>query len=66
MSRFLIAVGLLIAAIGLSWPWLRRLGLGRLPGDIVIRHGDFTFYAPVATCIVVSVLLSLIFWTLSR
>jgi hypothetical protein len=66
MSRLLIVVGLVIAAIGALWPWLGRLGLGRLPGDVAIRHGNLTFYAPIATCLVVSVVLSLIFWLLSR
>jgi hypothetical protein len=66
MSRLLIAIGLVIAAIGALWPWLERLDLGRLPGDVVIRHGNLTFYAPIATGFVVSVLLSLILWILSR
>ena len=66
MSRLLIAIGLVIAAIGALWPRLERLGLGRLPGDVVIRHGNLTFYAPIATGLVVSVALSLILWILSR
>ena len=66
MSRFLIVLGLVILAIGLLWPLLPRLGLGRLPGDIVIQRGTFSFYFPLATCIVVSVLLSLVFWLVNR
>ncbi len=66
MSRVLIIIGLAIVAVGLLWPWLARLGLGRLPGDIWIQRGNFTFYAPIATSILVSVVLSLIFWLLSR
>jgi hypothetical protein len=66
MSRTLIVVGLVIVAIGLAWPWLARLGLGRLPGDIVIERDNFTFYAPIATGLIVSVVLSLILWLLSR
>jgi Protein of unknown function (DUF2905) len=65
MSRVLIIIGLVVAASGVLWPWLQRLGLGRLPGDIVIRNSNFTIYAPIATCVLVSILLSLIFW-LSR
>jgi hypothetical protein len=61
MSRLLIVVGLFVAGIGLLWPWL-----GRLPGDFVIRHGNFAIYAPLATCLVVSVALSLLFWLASR
>ncbi|HKH81247.1 MAG TPA: DUF2905 domain-containing protein [Methylovirgula sp.] len=66
MSRILIIIGLAIAAIGLLWPWLARLGLGRLPGDIWVQRGNFTFYAPITTSILVSLVLSLILWLLSR
>jgi membrane protein implicated in regulation of membrane protease activity len=66
MSRFLIVLGLVIAAIGVLWPVLAQLGLGRLPGDIVIQRGNFSFYFPLATCIIVSVLLSVVFWLFNR
>ena len=66
MSRTLVVVGLAIAAVGLLWPWLGRVGLGRLPGDIVIDRPGFSFYAPIATCLIVSVVLSLIVWLLNR
>jgi hypothetical protein len=66
MSRFLIALGLVIVALGIAWPILGRLGLGRLPGDIVIQRGNFSFYFPLATCIIVSVLLSVVFWLFNR
>lgn len=66
MSRFLVVLGLLIVAIGLLWPILTRLGLGRLPGDIVIQRGSFSFYFPLATCIIVSILLSAVFWLSNR
>ena len=66
MSRALIILGLAIAAVGLLWPWISRLGLGRLPGDIFIHRDGFTFYAPIATGILVSVVLSLILWLMSR
>lgn len=66
MSRALIILGLAIAAVGLLWPWLSRLGLGRLPGDIVVHRDGFTFYAPITTGILVSVVLSLILWLMSR
>ncbi|MCC5856605.1 MAG: DUF2905 domain-containing protein [Ectothiorhodospiraceae bacterium] len=62
MQRTLIILGLLILAAGLLWPWLSRLGLGRLPGDIIIRRDGYTFYFPLMTSIVVSVILTLIFW----
>ena len=66
MSRFLIVLGLVIVALGLLWPILTRLGLGRLPGDIVIERGGFSFYFPLATCIIVSILLSVVFWLFNR
>lgn len=66
MSRTLVTIGLLLVAVGLLWPWLGRLGLGRLPGDIVIQRENFTFYAPITTGILVSVVLSLILWLINR
>ena len=45
---------------------LTRLGLGRLPGDVVIQRGNFSFYFPLVTCIIVSVLLSAVFWLFNR
>ena len=62
MNRFLIVAGVLLVAVGLLWPLLSRLGLGRLPGDIAIRGEHGGFYFPIVTCILVSLVLSLIFW----
>jgi hypothetical protein len=59
-------LGLAIAAVGLFWPWIGRLGLGRLPGDILVHRDGFTFYAPITTGILLSVVLSVLFWLLSR
>jgi Protein of unknown function (DUF2905) len=66
MQRLLITVGLLLALVGVFWPWITKLGLGRLPGDLRIDKPGFTFYAPFTTMIVVSVLLSFIIWLLRR
>jgi hypothetical protein len=66
MSRMLIIIGLILVALGMLWPWLGRLGLGRLPGDIVIEGEKFTFYAPITTGILISIVLSLILWFLNR
>jgi hypothetical protein len=66
IGRWLIAIGLVLVVVGLLWPWLGKLGLGRLPGDIVIERGAFHFYFPIVTCLVVSVGLSLILWLLNR
>lgn len=61
-QRLLIVAGIVLLMAGLAWPWLGKLGLGRLPGDIVIRRDDVTFYFPITTCIVVSVVLSIMLW----
>ncbi|WP_072394039.1 DUF2905 domain-containing protein [Hyphomicrobium sp. CS1BSMeth3] len=66
MSRTLIIIGFAILAVGLLWPWLSRFGLGRLPGDIVIERENFTFYAPITTGVLVSLVLSLILWLINR
>ena len=66
MRQWLIAIGILLVAVGLSWPWLTRLGLGRLPGDIVVERGGFGFYFPIVTCLIVSAVLSFILWLLNR
>lgn len=66
MARFLIVLGLVLVVLGLLWPWLGKLGLGRLPGDIVIERENFTFYFPLMTSLLISVVLSLIFWLLQR
>ena len=66
MQRALIVIGLVIAAAGLAWPWLSRLGLGRLPGDIRIETEGGGFYFPIVTCIVISIVLSVVLWLLRR
>jgi hypothetical protein len=66
MTRFLVVLGLAIVVAGLLWPYLAQLGLGRLPGDIVIERENVTFYFPLMTCLLVSVLFSLVFWVVNR
>ena len=66
MQKLLVIGGLALVAAGLAWPLLSRLGLGRLPGDIVIEGQHGGFYFPVVTCILVSVVVSLIFWLAGR
>ena len=60
MSRFLIILGIILVAVGLLWPWLSKVGIGRLPGDIVIERENFRLYLPITTSILVSIVLSLI------
>jgi hypothetical protein len=66
MQRALILIGVVIAAAGLLWPWLSKLGLGRLPGDIRIETENGMFYFPIVTCLIISVVLSLILWLFRR
>ena len=66
MQRLLIIGGVVLVAAGLLWPYLTRLGLGRLPGDIVIRGEHGGFYFPIMTCVLVSLVLSALFWLFGR
>jgi hypothetical protein len=66
ISRFLILFGLVLLVAGLLWPFVSRLGLGRLPGDIVIERENYTLYFPLLTSLVLSVLLSLALWLFNR
>jgi len=64
--RFLIIMGIILIVVGLLWPALQRLGLGRLPGDIVIERDNFAIYLPLATSLVASIVISLLLWFLGR
>ena len=66
MQRILITIGIVFLAAGVLWPWLAKLGLGRLPGDIRIENESGGFYFPIVTCIVISIVLSIIVWFLRR
>jgi hypothetical protein len=67
VGKLLIVFGLLIAGVGVVLVLAGRLPwIGRLPGDIHIQRGNFTFYFPLATSILVSVALTLIFWLIGR
>jgi len=66
MSRTLITIGIVVIIVGLLWPWLQKLGLGRLPGDIAIERGNMRFYFPITTSIVISIIISLLFWLFRR
>jgi hypothetical protein len=66
MQRALIIVGLVLVAAGVLWPWLSKLGLGRLPGDIRIESESGGFYFPIVTGLVISVVLSLVLWFFRR
>ncbi len=66
IGRLLIVVGVILVALGLLWPWLGKLNLGRLPGDIVIERENFRFYFPITTSIIASILLAVLFWLFRR
>ena len=66
MARWLIILGVVLIVAGLLWPWLTRLGLGRLPGDIAIERENFRLYIPITTSLLISLVLSLILWLLNR
>jgi Protein of unknown function (DUF2905) len=66
MSRFLITLGIVLVVAGLAWPFLAKLGLGRLPGDIHIQREGFSFYFPITTGLLISAAISLILWLLRK
>jgi hypothetical protein len=66
MSRFLIILGIALVVLGFLWPFLGKLGLGRLPGDIVVERDGFSFYFPIVTSLIVSVVISLVLWLINR
>lgn len=65
-GKFLIGAGLLIALVGALMVLVPKTGIGRLPGDIVYRRGNFTFYFPIVSSILISIILSALLWVISR
>lgn len=65
-ARLLVTAGVVLVVVGLLLPWLARLPLGHLPGDIAFARPNLRFYFPIATCAVVSVAVSLLLWFLRR
>ena len=62
MQRTLIIMGIVIVVLGLLWPWLGKLPLGRLPGDIIVNRPNLKIYIPITSMVVVSIVLSLVIW----
>ena len=62
MQRLLIGIGLALVLAGIAWPLLARIGLGRSPRDIMIQSGSTSFYFPLVTCIIVSIVLTALMW----
>jgi hypothetical protein len=66
MNRLLVILGTSLILAGLAWPWLKRLPLFRLPGDIVIDRPNFKFFFPITTMLLVSAVISLLAWLFRR
>ena len=66
MQKTLIIVGVLLIMIGILWPWVVKLPIGRLPGDIVINRPGLKVYIPVTTMVLISDIVSLILWLLKK
>jgi UDP-N-acetylmuramyl pentapeptide phosphotransferase/UDP-N-acetylglucosamine-1-phosphate transferase len=66
MMKWLVTLVLALLVLGLLTPWLTRLGLGRLPGDVQVKHKRGVFYFPFTSVILMSLLLSLLAWLFGR
>ena len=66
VRRLLIVFGVVLIVLGVLWPLVAKIGLGRLPGDITIERDNFRLYIPLATSLLISVVLSLVLWLIGR
>ena len=66
MNRTLITIGIVILLIGITWPWISKIGLGKLPGDIIIEKGNTKIYFPITTSILITLAISLLLWILRK
>ncbi len=66
MGRWLVIFGLVLIALGIAWPLVAKLGLGRLPGDLRIERDGFGFYFPITTSLIISAVVSLLLWLFRR
>ena len=60
MQKILIIIGIILLILGLLYPYIKKLGLGQLPGDILFKSGYSTFFFPVMTCLLISIILTII------
>ena len=60
MQKILILLGIMILIIGLLYPYIKKLGFGQLPGDMMFKSGNSTFFFPIVTCIIISLILTII------
>ena len=61
MQKILIIIGIILLIMGLLYPYIKKLGLGQLPGDILFKTGNSTFFFPIMTCLTISIILTMIF-----
>ena len=66
MGRWLILFGIVLVVLGIAWPWIARLGLGRLPGDLFIQRDNWSFYFPLTTSLIACLVVSLLLWLFRR
>lgn len=66
MGKLLVIAGLVLVAVGVVWTLGERIGLGRLPGDVLIERAGTRIYIPITTSLLISAVLSLVLWVLSR
>ena len=66
VQKILIVIGVMVLLAGILWPWLDKIPLGRLPGDIVVDRPGFKFYFPITSMIVVSLVISIVLWLFRR
>ena len=65
-QKILIAAGIIIVVIGFLWPWISKLPIGKLPGDIVVDKPNFKFFFPITSMIVISLVISFIIWLIKK
>ena len=61
MQKILIIIGIILLIVGLLYPYIKKLGIGQLTGDILFKTGNSTFFFPVVTCLIISIILTIIF-----
>ena len=66
LRTLLIVLGGILLVAGIAWPLITRLGLGRLPGDVVVERGNFRFYFPIVTSLLISAVITLLAWFFRR
>ena len=66
MQKYLLLIGTIIILVGLLWPWISKLPIGKLPGDIILVRPDFKIYIPITTMLIVSIIVSLIIWLFKK